>query len=164
MLISAIHPAEMIPVSHTAEYALRAVIEIGSAHPNPIPVATLAASLAIPPNYLAKTLSALARAGVLVSARGPNGGFRLGDAPERITLERITAPFGEQGPRRCLLGTGTCGENPSCPVHERWLPVAVASDRFFRTTTIADLTTRGPGAFDLRSLLSPSSPNPSSHT
>ena len=88
----------------------------------------------------------------------------LGDEPERITLERVTAPFVEQGPRRCLLGTGACGENPGCPVHERWLPVAVASDRFFHTTTIADLTTRGPGALALQTFLSPSSPNPSSHT
>jgi len=164
MFISVIQPAEMIPFSHTAEYALRAVIEIGSAHPNPISVATLAASLDMPPNYLAKTLSVLARSGVLVSARGPNGGFRLGDEPERITLERVTAPFVERGPRRCLLGTGACGENPGCPVHERWLPVAVASDRFFHTTTIADLTTRGPGALALQTFHSPSSPNPSSHT
>jgi DNA-binding IscR family transcriptional regulator len=41
--------------------------------------------------------------------------------------------------RRCLLGTGRCGENPSCPAHKRWAPIADSVDDFFGKTTLADL-------------------------
>ena len=131
----------MIPLPQTAEYALRAILEIAKCHPQPVRVAELASAVGAPANYLAKTLGVLARAGVLISTRGPNGGFRLGDAPERLTLFRITSVFQDRGPRRCLLGNGACGTQPTCPVHERWKPVATNVDAFFRSTTVADLTT-----------------------
>ena len=133
----------MIPLAHTAEYALRAVLEIARRHPQPVRVAVLASSPAVgaPANYLAKTLGQLARAGVLTSMRGPSGGFRLAEAPSRLTLARVVAVFQDQTQRRCLLGTGPCGAQPDCVVHARWKPLAVQVETFFRSTTVADLTT-----------------------
>jgi Rrf2 family protein len=129
----------------TAEYALRATIYIaghaaerrGAA----VRVGEIAAALGLPQNYLSKTLHQLARAGVLASTRGPTGGFRLGAPPERITLGHVVTVFAETHPRRCLLGTGPCGQNPECPVHARWKPVAAPVSEFFDRTTIADLVT-----------------------
>jgi Rrf2 family protein len=126
-------------LSQTTEYAVRAVVFIAGRHPSVVRASELAEGLALPGNYLAKTLGALARAGILVSARGPSGGFRLRREPGDITLTEITHAFAPPAPRRCLLGLGPCGQNPDCPVHHRWLPSAQAIDRFFESTTIADL-------------------------
>ena len=41
--------------------------------------------------------------------------------------------------RRCLLGHGRCGNNPSCTAHARWAPIANQMDAFFGKTTLADL-------------------------
>jgi Rrf2 family protein len=131
----------------TAEYALRAIIHIAACHERApgglVRVNDIATTLGVPKNYLAKTLNQLARAGVLASTRGPTGGFRLAIPAARLTLERVTRVFTAKHARRCLLGTGPCGENPGCPVHERWKPVAARVSDYFANTTIADVTSAG---------------------
>ena len=122
----------------TAEYAVRAVLFIAR-HERPVRVAEIAAATQLPQNYLSKTLHRLARAGVLSSARGPTGGFRLAVAADRLTLQRIISTFAQAGGQRCLLGHGICGEVPACAVHARWAPVRSQMSDFFESTTVADL-------------------------
>ena len=122
----------------TAEYAVRAVLFIAR-HERPVRVAEIATAIQVPQNYLSKTLHQLARAGVLSSTRGPSGGFRLGMAADRLTLQRIISTFAQAGGQRCLLGNGLCGELAECAVHARWAPVRSQMSDFFGTTTVADL-------------------------
>lgn len=136
----------MILLPRTTEYALRAALHLADEHPLSVPGATLAAALGAPANYLSKTLGQLVRAGVLASTRGPTGGFRLVDPPERISLDRIVSVFSTHARGQCLLGTGPCGDNPDCPVHTRWAPIGGSITAFLRTTTLADL--RRPRADD----------------
>ena len=136
----------------TAEYALRATIRI-AAHERAAPgawvrVGDIAPDVDVPRNYLSKTLHQLVRAGVLVSARGPAGGFRLAVPAEELTLARVTGVFAEPLHHRCLLGTGPCGANPDCPVHARWRPVSSRMATFFATTTIHDVIGPMTGADD----------------
>jgi Rrf2 family protein len=130
----------------TAEYAMRAVLYIGASPSASASAAEMAVAVRVPRNYLAKTLHQLARAGVLTSARGSGGGFRLAVPPNELTLERVIAPFRPAADGRCLLGQGRCGDDPTCAVHTRWQPVAAAMQGFFRHTTIADLIAGGPDA------------------
>ncbi|MBK8056448.1 MAG: Rrf2 family transcriptional regulator [Gemmatimonadetes bacterium] len=111
-----------MPLSSTAQYALRAVLHVAEHGTNePVPADAIAADLRVPRNYLSKTLHILAQAGVLRSGRGPRGGFRLARAA-RITLGDIAAPFGEVSERKCLLGRATCGWKNPCSAHPRWRP------------------------------------------
>lgn len=127
----------------TAQNALRAVLFIAEhAADGPVRVDDVAVSLRCPRNYLSKTLHALARAGVLRSARGPKGGFQLADPPDRLTLSRIVRPFEPAGERRCLVGRATCGDAQPCPAHGRWSGVAAMVEDFFGRTTVADLLTQ----------------------
>lgn len=128
-------------LSQTAEYALRTVLLI-AARPEAatVSVEEIAAELGVPRNYLSKTLHQLARAGVLASARGPGGGFRLAVPASRLRLARVIEPFDDlAGGRRCLLGRPACTDRSPCEAHERWKVAAEGVASFFRDTTVADL-------------------------
>ena len=131
-------------LSQTAEYALRAVLYLAEQpHGRPVRVEEIGGALGIAPAYLSKTLGALVRAGVLGSLRGPHGGFRLAVAPKDLPLARITGPFDEVGSRRhCLLGNPECSDEHACGAHRLWKETAAKVERFFRTTTVADLLRR----------------------
>ncbi len=127
-------------LSSTAQTALRAVIHLASAKNSaPIRAGEVARAIGAPQNYLSKTLHALARAGVLTSRRGPEGGFVLAVPADALRLDRVIAPFAAVGDRRCLMGRAGCGTTSHCMAHDRWSKVAAEVERFLATTTIADL-------------------------
>lgn len=128
-------------LSQTAEYALRAVLymaEHGDAEP--YRVTTLAEALRIPQNYLSKTMHLLARAGILTSARGKHGGFRLARPAAQIPLLEVIRPFDQlEARRQCLLGRPSCSDATPCAAHARWKQVADTTTAFFRDTTVAEI-------------------------
>jgi len=126
-------------LNQTVEYALRAVIYVAREPSTSFRAADVATEIKAPRNYIAKILSQLVRAGILESVRGPTGGFRLAAPPTTVRLADVVAAFGRPAERRCLLGHGVCGNNPSCGAHRRWAPIARTLDGFFADTTIADL-------------------------
>lgn len=129
-----------MPLSSTTQYALRAVLYVAEHGTNdPVPVDAIAADLRVPRNYLSKTLHALAQAGVLISGRGPRGGFRLARPARELTLGDVAAPFDDLEERKCLLGRASCGWKNPCSAHPRWEAISMAQQEFFRRTTIADL-------------------------
>jgi Rrf2 family transcriptional regulator, iron-sulfur cluster assembly transcription factor len=134
-----------VRLPQTAEYALRAVLEVASIGPDrPVRVSEIAEALDVPRNYLSKTLHVLARRGVLVSTRGPGGGFQLAVPPERLTLDRIVGPFDTVQGRDCLLGRQRCSDLRPCVAHERWTDVSRRLSAFFTGTTVADLLREEP--------------------
>jgi Rrf2 family protein len=126
-------------LSHTVEYALRATLYVAQRRPDAVRLPEIAAEIRAPSRYLAKILGHLARSGVLTSSRGPAGGFRLAAGHRGLPLSSIIAVFERPTRRRCLLGHGVCGECSSCPVHEKWAPIAQSTADFFARTTIGDL-------------------------
>ena len=126
-------------LSQTVEYALRAFVYVARQEPKSVRLVEIATEIRAPARYLAKILAQLTRAGFLESARGPSGGYRLSPAHRNASLSAIASVFEAPVPRRCLLGTGVCGRNPSCPVHERWSPIANAMTAFFANTNVSDL-------------------------
>ncbi len=125
-------------ISQTAEYALRAVVQLALAG-GPLTSKQIAQSTRVPTSYLAKVLQALGRAGLVSAQRGPHGGFALVEAPGRITLlhvinavDRIQrvrlCPLGEPGHVRCL-----------CPLHRRLDDAMEMVESVFARTTIDEL-------------------------
>jgi Rrf2 family protein len=128
-------------LSATTDYALRAILTLARAPGRGVLRAEqIADAIGAPPNYLAKTLNQLARAGLLASARGPAGGFALAIAPETLTLATIVDLF--EQPRRspvCLLGARPCDATAPCIAHARWSDVTTTRRAPLLETTIADL-------------------------
>jgi Rrf2 family protein len=131
-------------LSRTSAYAVRAAVHLAQQGGDmPTRVDDVAEALDVPRNYLSKILHQLARAGVLISERGPRGGFRLAARPEEISLaEIVEAVVSQPVNRRCLLGRPECSDARPCPMHERWQPVADDITAFLRDTTLATVRRR----------------------
>jgi Rrf2 family protein len=75
----------------------------------------------IPYHFLAKILQDLTYKGLLISQKGPTGGFALAKPAKDITLFQIVEAIdGTDVTSKCVLGFPECsGKNP-CAVHEKW--------------------------------------------
>jgi Rrf2 family protein len=71
--------------SSTSEYALRAVVELAK-DAAPRTASALADAVQIPKGYVSKVMQDLARAGIVNSQRGPNGGFTLARPADKISV------------------------------------------------------------------------------
>ncbi len=77
-------------IGKTSVYGLFAVIYVARSEvQKPVQGRDIADAYGIPVEYLLKILQALARGGILKSARGRSGGFVLNRAAESITLKEI---------------------------------------------------------------------------
>ncbi len=132
-------------LSRTAEYALRATVYLAIHRGlDAVRVSDLARGLDIPRNYLSKILHALARQGIVESARGPGGGFRLTTTPAGTSLLEVVAVFDDISARRsCILGRAECNDANPCPLHGRWEVVSEQVAAFFRDTSLADVMNTG---------------------
>ena len=135
-------PRGHVILSRTGEYALRAVLYLArQGNDAPIRVDDIARALSVPRNYLSKILHELGRSGVLVSSRGPKGGFQLAFPAETLSLEDVVGRFDplEREPA-CLLGqAGGCNDEDPCVAHDRWRELNQRRISFFRETTVAEL-------------------------
>jgi Rrf2 family transcriptional regulator, iron-sulfur cluster assembly transcription factor len=128
-------------LSATSEYALRAALVLAREFGRrPMRADEIADAVGAPRNYMAKTLNALVKAEVAVSARGPFGGFQLALPPHELTIAEVIDCFDEP-PReqRCLLGDSYCNPRVPCAAHYRWTAITVARREPLATTTLADL-------------------------
>lgn len=128
-------------LSQTSEHAIRALLFLAQRPAGEaVPATRIATALGAPANYLAKTLNALARTGMVASTRGPFGGFRLARPADRITLAEVDDSFGELRPAAtCLLGGRPCDACAPCRAHAKWAAVCAEARAPLRSTTIADL-------------------------
>jgi Rrf2 family transcriptional regulator, iron-sulfur cluster assembly transcription factor len=133
-------------LSQTAVYALKAALYLAEKDPgDPVPVDDIARGLDVPRNYLSKILHVLARSGLLISTRGPGGGFQLSRSPEGVTLNDVIEHFDDVGTHGCLLGRPECKDDDPCLAHKHWKGISDAVKTFFQETSIADLARKDLG-------------------
>ncbi len=133
---------EVIMFSTTCEYALRALVRLARI---PEGTAVLGRDLAqhaeIPANYLSKILLSLRNAGILTTARGTGGGYRLRKSPDEIRLIHIVELFdGARARPACLLGGKECSDEFPCSAHHAWRDVRASYVNFLESTTLASIS------------------------
>lgn len=108
-------------LSQAAKYSLRAVIHLAEHAPEARLSRDIAEAIGVPAQYLAKILQDLARSGLLHSAKGRGGGFRLAKPAAEIDLLQVVhAVDGERFACGCFLGLPECSEESPCQLHEQW--------------------------------------------
>jgi Rrf2 family protein len=129
-------------LTRTAEYAVRATVLLARHYgQRTLRAEEIASYLGAPKNYLSKTLNTLVHSGLLLSARGPGGGFAIARNPADITIAEVVDVFDEHqpAPSRCLLRDQPCDPNHPCSAHRRWSAISTQTRKPFHETTIAQL-------------------------
>jgi Rrf2 family protein len=90
-------------LTRASSYALHAVVFMAAQkHDRPVASHHIAQARGIPERFLLKVLKPLVSARVLMSIKGPNGGYRLARAPGDISmleiLEAVDGPIRGQSP------------------------------------------------------------------
>ncbi len=108
--------------SRQCEYALQAVLYLAKkGEERSTSIRELTATLHTPYFFMAKILQDLSHRGLLLSHRGPYGGFSLAKPPGEITLFDIVEAIDGRGLlEECVLGFPTCSPDNPCAMHEQW--------------------------------------------
>jgi Rrf2 family protein len=133
-------------LSNTCKYAVRALIYLGkySADGTKIGIKKISSDLNIPTPFLGKILQNLVKQKILVSTKGPNGGFGLGKKLADISLYDIVSIVdGDDYFKVCLIGHHPCATHEAaekpCPVHSRFGPIRAQLLQFYQETTLAGI-------------------------
>ena len=92
--------------------------------------------------YLEQLFGKLKRAGLVVSVRGPGGGYRLSHALEDISVSDIINAVGEGLDATRCGGTSDCQHGEICLTHELWADLSQQIDLFLSRITLASLIAR----------------------
>jgi Rrf2 family protein len=131
-------------LSKSCNYALRASLYIASHDDsNFIPISRISDDLNISFHFLTKILQTLSDAGIMNSLKGPNGGVKLANSPQDISLFGIiTAVDGYDVFDKCLLGLDDCHDSKPCPLHDQWAGVRNNLKQIFQSNTLESLSKR----------------------
>jgi len=133
-------------LSNSCRYGIRAVIYLAN-QPRPAGktgIKTISADLGLPAPFLAKILQELAKQKILLSSKGPHGGFSLLKDPKKITLLDIVKTIdGDEFFKNCIMHSGPCTGNKNhkkhCPLHDDYEQTRQDLIRLFSRKTIYDL-------------------------
>src|SRR6266576_2211773 len=127
-------------LSITSQYALRALSHLARLTDRAVLCRDLAASVAIPANYLSKVLLTLRNAGLVDTTRGSGGGYRLRRPAHEIHLIDVVELFEEVSRTKpsCFLGrTRECSGTEPCTAHSTWTGLQAAYLKFLVSTPLS---------------------------
>jgi len=102
-------------LTRDTDYAVRAICCMASKPGRAVTVAELTDDLKMPRPFLRKILQRLSKVGMVMSARGKEGGFRLAKDPYGMTLADFIEAF--QGPfsiNECIFKKKACPNTKRC--------------------------------------------------
>jgi Rrf2 family protein len=106
----------------------------------PVPLADIAERVKESQKYLEATVASLVSAGLVTSARGKSGGYRLSRKPNEYTVaEIITAAEGSLAPVSCLDTATPCENANSCLSLPLWRELDEVIMTFLNSKTLSDL-------------------------
>lgn len=146
-------------LSTRGRYAVMAMVDLASrpfsgCECGPTCLSEIAARQQLSLSYLEQLFGKLRRAGLVASARGPGGGYRLARSSGEIAISDIVAAVDEPiHTTRCEAGSGGCmtgeaadGCGERCQTHDLWVELGRQIAMFLSAITLADVvgqTVRG---------------------
>ncbi|MEA2119922.1 SUF system Fe-S cluster assembly regulator [Halovibrio sp. HP20-50] len=135
----------MLKLSRLTDYAAVVMAQIARHSQASHAAADLADAVQLPHPTVSKTLKMLVRAGLLVSQRGVQGGYRLARPASQITAADIIAAI--EGPvamTECSQAEGDCELVATCSVADNWQRVSLAMRTLLESVTLAHLADNAP--------------------
>lgn len=124
-------------------YAVTAMLDLTlHAQSGPVSLADIAERQHISLSYLEQLFARLRRQQLVISVRGPGGGYCLAREPAAIQIAQVIAAVSESvDATRCQGGEG-CDEGDRCLTHSLWFELSERIQRFLSDITLADLVAR----------------------
>lgn len=130
----------MLRVSKLTDYATVVMTCLAAAGDGVLSAQALAERARLETPTVSKLLKQLAQAGLVVSTRGINGGYRLARVPQDISIaDIVTAMEGPIGMTECSAHSGACGHEPHCGVRVNWQRINHAIATALAEVSLADM-------------------------
>jgi Rrf2 family protein len=131
----------MLKLTKKADYGLMAMKHLAEhSSTGALSAKDVAESYGIPPEALAKILQRLAKAGLLHSQQGINGGYTLARrAAEISAYEVIRAIDGPLFITSCITVRGECGQSERCTIREPLRKVNQSIEEVLKRITISEM-------------------------
>ncbi|MFI4973366.1 MAG: Rrf2 family transcriptional regulator [Caulobacterales bacterium] len=129
-------------LSTKGRYAVMAMTDLaGRPADRATALAEIAARQQISRPYLEQLFARLRRRGLVVSNRGPGGGYRLAkSAAETSVAEVVTAVDEPLRATRCAVnGTGCMRGGARCLTHDLWEETGLQIQNYLASVTLADV-------------------------
>lgn len=108
-------------ISKTCGYAIRGVIFLATDENrnSKVGIQEIAEKLKLPQHFMGKILQELVRKEILMSTKGPHGGFYVNDSILDLSIIRIVEAIdGLAVLKKCFLGRDECSSENPCPMHD----------------------------------------------
>jgi Rrf2 family protein len=129
-----------VKVTARADYAVRAVVELGAADGRLVKADLIAQAQGIPRHFLDNILNDLRRAGIVATQRGAEGGSRLARPADEITIADVMrAMEGPLAAVRDIRPDELHYEGTAATLPEVWVAVRAALRSVLETVTVADV-------------------------
>lgn len=129
--------------SKACMYAIRATVLMASRHETTKrwTLGMITAETGAPEAFMAKILQKLVHAGILLSVKGPGGGFEIEPTKARSLQlgEVVTAIDDDALFNGCALGFPRCDARKPCPIHAQVVQVRERLQGVLTGTRIKDL-------------------------
>lgn len=118
-------------------YAVTAMLDIAlNQSKGPITLAMISERQAISLSYLEQIFAKLKKSELVLSARGPGGGYRLSRGAEAISVAEIINAVNEDlEPRKCH-GKSNCQGGTQCLSHELWSDLSGMIQQFLEDVSL----------------------------
>jgi cysteine desulfurase len=134
-----------VELTTKGRYAVMAMADLaGHAGDSAIPLSVVAERQSLPLSYLEQLFVPLRRAGLVESARGRSGGYRLAKAAHDISVADVMDAV-EEDTRftRCSHNDPRCSAAAPCVTHGLWNALSEATGQFLTSVSLADVIAGG---------------------
>ena len=126
------------------DYSVKALLMLAERFPSgrPTRVEEIAERQSLPENYLRRLLIELKRGGLVVSQKGPSGGYLLARPPSRISMADVVEIIeGDYNPVECLedRAGAPCSRDNPCAMRDVWRQVRDSTNQILRSATLQSL-------------------------
>jgi cysteine desulfurase len=130
-----------VELTTKGRYAVTAMADIASRGDTPaVPLSQIAERQSLPLAYLEQIFVGLRRAGLVESARGRSGGYRLArDASEISILAVMAAAEEDTHFTLCSENGPHCARETPCLTHRLWQRLGAVTSAFFSSVSLADV-------------------------
>ena len=133
-------------LSTKGRYAVTAMLDLAiNGTDGPVTLADISENQGISLSYLEQLFSRLRKKELVVSARGPGGGYRLSREASEIAVADVVTAIDEKVDATRCGGLANCQDDEPCLTHELWTDLSERIYDFLSGITLADLVSRGIG-------------------